>query len=88
MSWRFFFFLFCSVFYLLSFFGEKMLTLLMIRAVLLSELGHRASTLIEYLERNGAAPIPPGANPAQWMLKVIGRQEKADAGEKIDRHES
>lgn len=37
-----------------------------------AEVGKGASTLIEYLERNGASPCPPGENPAEWMLHVIG----------------
>lgn len=26
--------------------------------------------MIDYLERNGAPPCPPEANPAEWMLKT------------------
>jgi hypothetical protein len=26
--------------------------------------------MIDYLERNGASPCPPEANPAEWMLKT------------------
>lgn len=26
--------------------------------------------MIDYLERNGASPCPPKANPAEWMLKA------------------
>ncbi|KAK0638318.1 ZEB2-regulated ABC transporter 1 [Lasiodiplodia hormozganensis] len=42
------------------------------RTVYFGEVGKGASTLIEYLERNGASPCPPGENPAEWMLHVIG----------------
>lgn len=31
--------------------------------------------MIEYLERNGAPPCPPDANPAEWMLKVTTLSE-------------
>ncbi|KAF4450932.1 ATP-binding cassette transporter [Fusarium austroafricanum] len=45
------------------------------RLLLLSEggdIGDNAQTLIDYFERNGAIPCPPGANPAEWMLEAIG----------------
>lgn len=35
-------------------------------------MGPNASTLIQYFERNGAHPCPHDANPAEWMLEVIG----------------
>ncbi|KAK3347296.1 ATP-binding cassette transporter [Lasiosphaeria hispida] len=34
--------------------------------------GNNHETLTRYFERNGAAPCPPGTNPAEWMLEVIG----------------
>ena len=36
------------------------------------EIGENSSTLISYFERNGAFPCPKDANPAEWMLEVIG----------------
>lgn len=36
------------------------------------EIGQNSTTLTQYLERNGASKCPPGANPAEWMLTVIG----------------
>lgn len=36
------------------------------------EIGEHSATLIRYLECNGASQCPPGANPAEWMLAVIG----------------
>ncbi|KAJ3938633.1 uncharacterized protein N0V96_011363 [Colletotrichum fioriniae] len=33
-------------------------------------IGKNAKTMIDYLERNGASPCPPKANPAEWMLKA------------------
>lgn len=36
------------------------------------EIGKNSKTLREYFERNGAPPCPPAANPAEWMLEIIG----------------
>lgn len=36
------------------------------------DVGSNASVLTAYFERNGAHPCPPDANPAEWMLEVIG----------------
>ncbi|KAL4971206.1 ABC drug exporter AbcA [Aspergillus desertorum] len=36
------------------------------------EIGESSTTLIDYFERNGAKPCPPGANPGEWMLEAIG----------------
>jgi len=35
-------------------------------------IGDNSSTLTSYFERNGASPCPENANPAEWMLEVIG----------------
>ncbi|KAL3298278.1 ABC-2 type transporter [Colletotrichum asianum] len=40
-----------------------------------AEIGTNARTMIDYLERNGAPPCPPDANPAEWMLKVTTLSE-------------
>ncbi|KIM94271.1 hypothetical protein OIDMADRAFT_106738 [Oidiodendron maius Zn] len=42
------------------------------RTVYFGEVGENASVLTKYFERNGAFPCPPNANPAEWMLEVIG----------------
>ncbi|KAL7273249.1 Multidrug resistance protein [Rhizina undulata] len=42
------------------------------RTVYFGELGKNSSTLTSYFERNGAHKCPPDANPAEWMLEVIG----------------
>ncbi|KAJ5725406.1 ABC multidrug transporter C [Penicillium malachiteum] len=42
------------------------------RTVYFGEIGEQSSTLASYFERNGAAPLPAEANPAEWMLEVIG----------------
>ncbi|KAK8050931.1 hypothetical protein PG993_002316 [Apiospora rasikravindrae] len=34
-------------------------------------LGHEASTLIQYFEGLGAPKCPPGDNPAEWALRVV-----------------
>ncbi|THC99137.1 hypothetical protein EYZ11_001388 [Aspergillus tanneri] len=36
------------------------------------ELGHDSSKMIKYFEQNGAKTCPPHANPAEYMLEVIG----------------
>ncbi|KAJ5627684.1 ABC multidrug transporter C [Penicillium lividum] len=42
------------------------------RTVYFGEIGERSSTLSNYFEKNGASPLPSDANPAEWMLEVIG----------------
>ncbi|KKK21456.1 ABC transporter [Aspergillus ochraceoroseus] len=42
------------------------------RTVYHGKLGHDSSQLIGYFERNGAKQCPPDANPAEYMLEVIG----------------
>ncbi|EXJ73588.1 ATPase [Cladophialophora psammophila CBS 110553] len=42
------------------------------RTVYFGPVGESSSTLINYFERNGAHRCPPDANPAEWMLEVIG----------------
>lgn len=35
-------------------------------------IGENSKTLIDYFERGGAHPCPSFANPAEWMLEVVG----------------
>lgn len=42
------------------------------RTVYFGELGNNMETLIKYFEKKGSARCPPNANPAEWMLEVIG----------------
>lgn len=42
------------------------------RTVYFGPVGESSTTLIKYFEKNGAHNCPPGANPAEWMLEVIG----------------
>ncbi|TRM65094.1 ABC-2 type transporter-domain-containing protein [Schizophyllum amplum] len=42
------------------------------KTVYFGDLGSNLSTLTAYFERNGAHQCPPDANPAEWMLEVIG----------------
>ncbi|KAI5293482.1 hypothetical protein KEM52_005488, partial [Ascosphaera acerosa] len=42
------------------------------RLVYHGELGKDSRTMIDYFERNGAKKCPPEANPAEYMLEVIG----------------
>ena len=36
------------------------------------DIGKNSSILTSYFESQGAHPCPPDANPAEWMLQVIG----------------
>ncbi|KAK7397865.1 Multidrug resistance protein [Neonectria punicea] len=36
------------------------------------EIGDHSKTMTSYFERNGGHPCPHDANPAEWMLEVIG----------------
>lgn len=47
--------------------------------VYFGDLGHNATTLIKYFERNGSRPCAPGENPAEFMLDVIGAGATATA---------
>ncbi|KAF5346654.1 hypothetical protein D9758_013227 [Tetrapyrgos nigripes] len=42
------------------------------RPVYFGDIGENSQTLISYFERKGAHPCLPDANPAEWMLEVIG----------------
>ena len=42
------------------------------RTVYFGEIGPQSRTMTNYFEKNGAPPCPPEANPAEWMLEVIG----------------
>ncbi|KUJ17815.1 putative ABC transporter [Mollisia scopiformis] len=42
------------------------------KTVYFGEVGNNAAVLTKYFERLGAHPCPPSANPAEWMLEVIG----------------
>ncbi|KAH7141746.1 ABC-2 type transporter-domain-containing protein, partial [Dactylonectria macrodidyma] len=41
------------------------------RTVYFGDLGEESRTLLNYFERNGAAPCPPSTNPAEYMLQAI-----------------
>ncbi|EED13444.1 ABC transporter, putative [Talaromyces stipitatus ATCC 10500] len=42
------------------------------KTIYFGDIGKNSSILSSYFERNGAAPLPQGENPAEWMLEVIG----------------
>ncbi|KAL6452790.1 CDR1 Pleiotropic ABC efflux transporter of multiple drugs CDR1 [Candida maltosa Xu316] len=42
------------------------------RTAYFGELGENCSTMINYFEKYGADPCPKDANPAEWMLEVVG----------------
>ncbi|KAK7415025.1 Multidrug resistance protein [Neonectria punicea] len=42
------------------------------KTVYFGDVGDNSKTMIDYFEKKGAPPCPSGANPAEWMLEVIG----------------
>ena len=42
------------------------------KTVYFGQVGENSHVLTKYFERNGAHKCPPAANPAEWMLEVIG----------------
>ncbi|KAK7058385.1 Multidrug resistance protein [Paramarasmius palmivorus] len=42
------------------------------RTIYFGDIGENSKTLTDYFERQGADPCPSDANPAEWMLSVIG----------------
>jgi ABC-type multidrug transport system permease subunit/ABC-type multidrug transport system ATPase subunit len=42
------------------------------KTVYFGEIGESSRTLSNYFEKNGAPKLSPDANPAEWMLEVIG----------------
>ncbi|KAH6849603.1 ABC-2 type transporter-domain-containing protein [Chaetomium sp. MPI-CAGE-AT-0009] len=42
------------------------------RTVYFGEIGRNSNVLMDYFARNGGPTLPPGVNPAEHMLKVIG----------------
>ncbi|KAL2262783.1 hypothetical protein VTK26DRAFT_77 [Humicola hyalothermophila] len=42
------------------------------KTVYFGDIGKNSKTMTSYFERNGGPPCPPDANPAEWMLEVIG----------------
>lgn len=42
------------------------------KTIYFGEVGKESKILRDYFERNGAKECPAGANPAEWMLEIIG----------------
>lgn len=42
------------------------------QTVYFGELGKGCKTMINYFEAHGAHKCPPDANPAEWMLEIVG----------------
>lgn len=42
------------------------------KTIYFGEVGDKSKILVDYFTRNGAQDCPPDANPAEWMLEVIG----------------
>lgn len=56
------------------------------RTVYFGEVGENSKVMTSYFERNGAHPCPQEANPAEWMLEVIGAAPGSHTD--IDWHET
>jgi len=56
------------------------------RTVYFGKVGENSNILTKYFERNGAFPCPKEANPAEWMLEVIGAAPGSHSD--IDWHET
>jgi ATP-binding cassette subfamily G (WHITE) protein 2 (PDR) len=55
------------------------------KTIYFGDLGKNSQTLIDYFEKYGAPKCPPQANPAEWMLHVIGAAPGSHANQ--DYHE-
>ena len=55
------------------------------KTVYFGDVGDNSAVLTKYFEKNGASPCPPTANPAEWMLEVIGAAPGSHSD--IDWHE-
>lgn len=55
------------------------------RTVYFGDIGNKSNKLIKYFESHGAPECPPDANPAEWMLSVIGAAPGTTANQ--DYHE-
>ncbi|KAH7882924.1 ABC-2 type transporter-domain-containing protein [Phlebopus sp. FC_14] len=55
------------------------------QTVYFGDIGDKSSTMLEYFERNGAPQCNPDANPAEYMLDVIGAG--ATASSSVDWHQ-
>jgi hypothetical protein len=47
--------------------------------VYFGDIGENSKVLTSYFEKYGANPCPPDANPAEWMLVVIGAARESKA---------
>lgn len=53
--------------------------------VYFGDLGEGCQTMIDYFESHGSGKCPPSANPAEWMLEVVGAAPGSHANQ--DYHE-
>lgn len=56
------------------------------KTVYFGDIGENSRTLIDYFQKNGSDECPPTANPAEWMLEVIGAAPGSHS--KIDWHDT
>ncbi|CAN3372721.1 hypothetical protein DIURU_004790 [Diutina rugosa] len=55
------------------------------KTVYFGDLGPDCQTMVKYFENHGSHPCPPDANPADWMLEVVGAAPGSHANQ--DYHE-
>ncbi|KAM5355176.1 hypothetical protein ACJ41O_001822 [Fusarium nematophilum] len=51
---------------------DRLLLLSRGRTIYFGDVGRNSNVLVDYFVRNGGPRCPPGANPAEYMLEVIG----------------
>lgn len=51
---------------------DRLLLLSKGKTIYFGDIGKNARILVDYFTRNGAHDLPPGSNPAEYMLEVIG----------------
>lgn len=56
------------------------------KTVYFGDIGKNSTTMTQYFEAQGGFPCPPDANPAEWMLEVIGAAPGSETD--IDWHEA
>jgi ABC-type multidrug transport system ATPase subunit len=56
------------------------------KTVYFGDIGKNSTTMTQYFEAQGGFPCPPDANPAEWMLEVIGAAPGSETD--IDWHDA
>lgn len=56
------------------------------KTVYFGDIGENSRIVTTYFEKNGASPCPPDANPAEWILEVIGATAHSTKTNNLDWH--